>query len=338
MKFGNIDTDKKVFIVAEIGNNHEGNLKVAKDLISKAANSGVDAVKFQTFIPEQFVSIKEQSRIDRLRGFQLSYKQFNELSKFAKKKGLIFFSTPLDINSAKFLNTIQPIFKISSGDNNFYKLIDTVAHFGKPIIISTGITEINELQKVYKRIIKIFSYKKKIYRNLAFLHCVSNYPVPTDQVNLASILYLKKKFPNIVIGYSDHTLGIEASVLSVVAGARIVEKHFTLDKNYSNFRDHQLSVNPKEMSILVKKIRKIEKMFGKEEKKIQICEKKMKIEARRSIAAARNLSKGTRLSVSHLTWLRPGTGFSPGQEKILIGKKLCGDLKRGQIIKKKDFE
>ncbi len=338
MKFGNIDTDKKVFIVAEIGNNHEGNLKVAKDLIRKAATSGVDAVKFQTFIPEQFVSIKEQLRIDRLRGFQLSYQQFHELSRFANKKGLIFFSTPLDINSAKFLNTIQPIFKISSGDNNFYKLIETVANFGKPIIISSGIADINELEKIYKRIIKIFSLKKKNYKNLAFLHCVSSYPVPTEQVNLASILYLKKKFPNIVIGYSDHTLGIEASVLSVAAGARIIEKHFTLDKNYSDFRDHQLSVDPKEMSLMVKKIRKIEKMFGKEEKKIQKCEKNMKVEARRSIAAASNLIKGTKLSASHLTWLRPGIGFSPGQEKKLIGKKICRNLKKGQIIKKRDIK
>tara|TARA_B100001057_G_C22830876_1_gene943354 strand:+ start:110 stop:1126 length:1017 start_codon:yes stop_codon:yes gene_type:complete len=336
MKIGKIDTNKKVFIVAEIGNNHEGSFDVAKDMIDKAAASGVDAVKFQTFIPEQFVSFKDQSRLNRLRNFQLSYKQFKELSKIAKKKKLIFFSTPLDIESAKFLNTIQPIFKVSSGDNNFYKLIDTVARFGKPMIISTGAADNKDLQKVYDKVYKISLFKKKINKNLAFLHCVSSYPVPNEQVNLASIIYLKKKFPNIVIGYSDHTLGIKSAVLSVVAGARIVEKHFTLDKNYSDFRDHQLSADPDEMRMMVSEIREIEKILGKEEKKMQICEEKMKIEGRRSIAVACDLPSGIKLSVSHLTWVRPATGFAPGQEKKLLGKRLSRDLKKGQIINKGD--
>ena len=338
MKIGKIDTDKKVFIVAEIGNNHEGSFEVAKNMINEAAAAGVDAVKFQTFIPEQFVSLKDQSRLNRLRSFQLSHKQFRDLSKVAKNKGLIFFSTPLDIKSAKFLNTIQPIFKISSGDNNFYSLIDTVANFAKPMIVSTGATDVKSLQKVYNKISKIRSSKKKCHLSLAFLHCVSSYPVPNEQVNLASIIYLKKLFPDVVVGYSDHTLGINAAVSSVVAGARIVEKHFTLDKNYSDFRDHQLSADPGEMSMMVKEIRKNEIIFGKEEKKPQPCEKGMKIEGRRSIAAAFDLPTGTKLSVSHLTWLRPGIGFSPGEEKKLIGKRICRDLKMGQIIKKNDIK
>ena len=338
MKIGKIDTDKKVFVVAEIGNNHEGNFELAKDMIKEAAVAGVDAVKFQTFIPEKFVSFLDQSRINRLRSFQFSYKQFKELSKVAKKKGLIFFSTPLDLDSAKFLNTIQPIFKISSGDNNFYPLIDTVASFCKPMIISTGASDIRSLQKLYDRISKIWSSKEKRYQNLSFLHCVSSYPVPNEQVNLASIRYLKKMFPKIVIGYSDHTLGIDAAVLSVVAGARIVEKHFTLDKNYSDFRDHQLSADPEEMGIMVDEIRKAEKLLGKEEKKTQTCEKGMKIEGRRSIAVARDLPAGTKLSSVHLTWLRPAKSFLPGDEKKILGKKLRKDLKMGTIITKKNLK
>ena len=338
MKIGKIDTDKKVFVVAEIGNNHEGNFDLAKKMINEAAATGVDAVKFQTFIPEQFVSFKDQSRLNRLRSFQLNYKQFRELSKLAKKKGLIFFSTPLDIESAKFLNTIQPIFKISSGDNNFYSLIDTVAGFGKPMIVSTGAADINYIKKVYNIISRIWSSKKKYLQNLAFLHCVSSYPVPNEQVNLASINYLKKVFPKVVIGYSDHTLGIDAAVSSVVAGARIVEKHFTLNKNYSDFRDHQLSADPFEMNMMVNKIRKTEKMLGKEEKKPQLCEKGMKIEGRRSIAVAYDLPKGTKLSSSHLIWVRPGIGFSPGEEKKIIGKIICRNLRMGQIIKKIDIK
>tara|TARA_B100000989_G_C19531342_1_gene470117 strand:- start:1632 stop:2648 length:1017 start_codon:yes stop_codon:yes gene_type:complete len=338
MKIGKINTNKKVFVVAEIGNNHEGSFDLAKKMIIEAAAAGVDAVKFQTFIPEQFVSFKDQSRLNRLRSFQLNFKQFRELSKVAKKNGLIFFSTPLDIESAKFLNTIQSIFKISSGDNNFYSLIDTVASFGKSMIVSTGATDINSLKNIHDRIFRIWPSKKKIQQNLAFLHCVSSYPAPNEQINLAAIIYLKKVFPGVVVGYSDHTLGIDTAVSSVLVGARIVEKHFTLDKNYSDFRDHQLSADPGEMSMMVDEIRKTEKLLGKEEKRPQKCEKGMKIEGRRSIAVNCNLPKGTKLSNSHLMWVRPGIGFSPGEEKKIIGKTICRNLKMGQIIKKIDIK
>ena len=330
MKIGKIDTDKKVFIIAEIGNNHEGNFKLAKKMINEAAVAGVDAVKFQTFIPEKFVSSVDRSRLDKLKSFQLSYDQFKELSLIAKKKGLIFFSTPLDIESAKFLNTIQPIFKIASGDNNFYPLIETVLAFKKPLIISTGASDISNIKKLYNRI-----YKNSSKINLAFLHCVSSYPVPNEEVSLASIFYLKKKFPRVVIGYSDHTLGIDAAVWSVIAGARIVEKHFTLDKNYSDFRDHQLSADLGEMNLLVKKIRQAEKMLGKQEKKLSPCEKEMNIMGRRSIAVNRDILKGTKLQKSDFIFLRPGKGFSPDEGNKMLGKKIIRNLKKYEIISKK---
>ena len=330
MKIRKIDTNKKVFIIAEIGNNHEGNFELAKKMIIKAAVTGVDAVKFQTFIPEQFISSRDQLRLNKLKSFQLSYDQFKELSMVAKKKGLIFFSTPLDIKSAKFLNTIQPVFKIASGDNNFYPLIETVLSFKKPLIISTGASDISDIKKLYKKILK--NYKLK--NNFAFLHCVSSYPVPNEETNLASISYLKKKFPNIAIGYSDHTLGIDAAVFSVIAGARIVEKHFTLDKNYSDFRDHQLSADPNEMSLLVKKIRKAEIMLGKEEKKLRTCEKEMNIMGRRSIAVNCDIAKGKKLKKSNFIMLRPGVGFLPDEEKKLLGKKVKRNIKKYEIVKK----
>ena len=334
MKIGKINTEKKVFIIAEIGNNHEGSFKLAKKMITAAAAVGVDAVKFQTFIPEHYVSSEDQSRINRLRTFQLNFNQFKKLSKYAKKKKLIFFSTPFDIKSAKFLNSIQKIFKISSGDNNFYPLIETIANFKKPIIVSTGAADLITIKKLYNKINKIWSLKNMNYQNLSFLHCVSSYPVPQDQANLASITYLKKQFPNIVIGYSDHTLGIDAAVYSVIAGARIVEKHFTLNKKYSDFRDHQISADPKEMRLLVKKIRKVEKMLGKEEINIQNCEKEMQIMGRRSIAVNRDIAKGTKLNLTDLIWVRPGKGFFPGEEKKVTGKKLLKNLKKYEIIKK----
>ena len=337
MKIGNINTKKKVFIIAEIGNNHEGNFELAKQMISQAAVAGADAVKFQTFIPKNLVSNEDQERLKQLSRFQLSYEQFTELALIAKEKGLIFFSTPFDIESAKFLNTIQPIFKIASGDNNFYPLIDTVASFGKPMIVSTGVADLDLIKKVYDKISKIWSNKKKNYPSLALLHCVASYPVPDEQANIASIIYLKKLFPQAVIGYSDHTLGIDAAVLSVIAGARIIEKHFTVDKNYSTFRDHKLSADPKEMRLLVDQVRKAEVMLGIEEKKTQNCEKEMNIAGRRSIAAARKLSIGSTLAWDDLIWVRPGKGFPPGDENRIIGKKIIRELKMGQIIQQNDL-
>ena len=337
MKIGNINTKKKVFIIAEIGNNHEGNFELAKQMLSQAAVAGADAVKFQTFIPKNLVSNEDQERLKQLSRFQLSYEQFTELALIAKEKGLIFFSTPFDIESAKFLNTIQPIFKIASGDNNFYPLIDTVASFGKPMIVSTGVADLDLIKKVYDKISKIWANKKEDYPSLALLHCVASYPVPDEQANIASIIYLKKLFPQAVIGYSDHTLGIDAAVLSVIAGARIIEKHFTVDKNYSTFRDHKLSADPKEMRLLVDQVRKAEVMLGIEEKKTQNCEKEMNIVGRRSIAAARKLSIGSTLAWDDLIWVRPGKGFPPGDENRIIGKKIIRELKMGQIIQQNDL-
>jgi len=337
MKIGNINTKEKVFIIAEIGNNHEGNFELAKQMISQAAVAGADAVKFQTFVPKNLVSNDNEERLKQLSKFQLSYDQFAELSLIAKEKGLIFFSTPFDIETAKFLNTIQPIFKIASGDNNFYPLIDTVASFGKPMIVSTGVADLALIKKVYNKIFKIWAGKKKDYPGLALLHCVASYPVPDEQANIASIIYLKKLFPEVIIGYSDHTLGIDAAVLSVIAGARIIEKHFTVDKNYSNFRDHKLSADPKEMRLLVDQVRKAEVMLGIEEKKPQNCENEMNIAGRRSIAAARNLSIGSILAWNDLIWVRPGTGFPPGDENRIIGKKIIRELKMGQVIQQNDI-
>ena len=232
MQIGEKDIDKKVFIIAEIGNNHEGNFELAKEMISKAAKAGVDAVKFQTFIPENLVCNEDKTRLKQLSKFQLSYNQFKDLSLFAEEKSVIFFSTPFDLKSAEFLNSIQPLFKIASGDNNFFPLIDIVAQFKKPMIVSTGVADLDLIKKIYDRIFSIWKNKNS-NPGLALLHCVSSYPVPHDQANLSTISFLNKEFPDVAIGYSDHTLGIDAAVSSVFCGAKIIEKHFTIDKNYS---------------------------------------------------------------------------------------------------------
>lgn len=328
---------KKTFIIAEIGNNHEGDFKLAKKLISLAAKAGADAVKFQTFIPEYYVSSSNPDRIEKLKSFQLSQNEFRQLSKFSCDCGVLFFSTPFDIDSAKFLNNLQPLFKISSGDNTFYPLIDTISNFGKPIIISTGITTYETIDRLYNRIFKVWKGNNH-EGNLALLHCVSSYPVPIEEANLSKIKTMIGKYPRASIGYSDHTIGNEAAIYAVSIGAKIIEKHFTIDKHYSLFRDHQLSADPKEFMELVKSIRKFEMLKGNGDLTIQECEKEIQIEVRRSIAAKTNLKKGDKLSLNDITWVRPGTGIAPGKENLIIGRILAKELKQGQLLSLDDFE
>jgi sialic acid synthase SpsE len=317
-----------VFIVAEIGNNHEGNFDLAVEMIESAAKSGVDAVKFQSFIPDLYVSGVDIERLNRLKKFQLTYEQFRFLAKKASELNVVFFSTPFDIKTAEFLNEIQQIFKISSGDNNFYPLIETVAKFDKPTIISTGLADLDHIEKL----VKFWTSKGGHLDNLALMHCVSSYPTPFDQANIAAVTTLRDKFFNITIGYSDHTLGCDAAVLSVGAGAKIIEKHFTLSNEQSDFRDHQLSLNPLEMFKLVKKIRQAESLMGSGEKIIQNCEVQQESQTRRSIAAAHDLYSGKVLEKDDLTWVRPGTGIPVGQENKVIGRKLNASIEMGQLI------
>lgn len=331
MIIGNIDTDREVLIVAEIGNNHEGSYALAEELIGRAAEAGANAVKFQTFIPELFVSKEDADRLERLRKFQLSFNQFEALAKRANKHGVLFFSTPLDLESARFLNSIQSVFKIASGDNTFYPLIDAVAGFSKPMIVSTGLADISLVESIHDRIMSVWA-KDRVAPGLALLHCVASYPVPPEQANLGAIATLRTRFPKAVIGYSDHTQGVEAAVYSVAAGARIIEKHFTMNKNYSDFRDHQLSADVSDFRYLVDRIRMVEVMLGTGTKRTEPCEDALMILARRSIAAARDLPSGVGLTLNDLTWVRPGSGILAGDECCVIGCKLIRPMKQGELF------
>ena len=320
----------KIFIVAEIGNNHEGNFLTAKKLIVEAAKAKVDAVKFQTFNTELFIDSSEKKRRKILSKFKFNKDEFIKLSELATKLGLIFFSTPFDFKSANFLNSIQPIFKIASGDNNYLELIDYVSSFNKPIIISTGLAELNLLKKLEERILKKWkNFNTNKY--LAFLHCVSSYPVPESQANLNAISTLKKKFPKCKVGYSDHLLGVEGCYVAAALGAKIIEKHFTLDKKFSKFRDHQLSADPKELKEMVIKIRRIEKILGNGRIEIQECEKDSLIHSRRSLALSKTVSKNYIIKKKDLIRVRLATGFL--KKKELVGKKINKNLSIGSLIK-----
>jgi len=324
MNFNNL---KKTFIIAEIGNNHEGSFDVACKLINEAKKAGADAVKFQTFKTEYYVNQNDKKRFKKLKEFELSYEDFAKLSVVAKKNNLKFISTPFDIKSAIFLNNIVDFFKISSGDNNYFDLIKVVLGFNKPTFISTGFLNFKEI----KNLIKFTKKNKFDTSKLCLFHCVSDYPVSDEQANLLSIKFLKDKL-SLEIGYSDHTIGIEAPILAISLGAKIIEKHFTLDNNFSKFRDHKISLNPNDMKQLVTSIRKAESMLGLLEKKIQKCEEKNLINVRRSIYANYDINKNSILNNEIIKIIRPANFYKPNDINKILNKKIKKNIKNNQAI------
>jgi len=330
MKIGNFDTAFRVMIIAEIGNNHEGSEVVAGEMIDAAAAIGVDAVKFQTFRAEHYVSQNDADRYSRLRRFQLDYDQFSRLADRAKSHGLIFLSTPFDIGSVRALEPLVPAFKIASGDNTFYPLLEAVADTHKPVLLSTGFADL-EIVRTAKELFQRCWGEQPVNDQLALLHCVSNYPTSPEEANLSAIATMQREI-GCTVGYSDHTIGVDAAVLSVAIGARIIEKHFTLDKNYSDFRDHAISADPEDMAELVQSIRQAETLLGTGEKKPSESEVATAQLNRRSIVAARDLKAGAKLKLTDITWVRPGTGLSPGREKEILNRSLKKNVPRGTLL------
>ena len=255
----------KTFIIAEIGNNHEGDVKLASELIRLASNAGADAVKFQTIDPLKLVSPTDTSRIQQLNKFQLSNDDYHYLHSVATEIGIIFLSTPFSPDAVNFLSHLVPAYKISSGDLTYSHLLQCVANTGKPIVLSTGMSTKNEVQEAISTITDVWS-KTTSSGELCLLHCVSSYPAPLDQVNLSCLKTLSEfGYP---VGYSDHTLGNNACVAAVALGAQVIEKHFTISHTYLDFRDHQLSADPSELDSLVKSIRQVETLKGQDSKKV----------------------------------------------------------------------
>ncbi|MDQ7779235.1 MAG: N-acetylneuraminate synthase family protein [Planctomycetota bacterium] len=336
MRIADIDLDKEVLVVAEIGNNHEGEYELAEDMIRLAAKAGAGAVKFQTIVPEKLVSPANTERVRQLERFRLTRREFRRLKGVADRENLVFLSTPFDLESARFLNSLVPAFKIASGDNNFYPLLAEVAATGKPIMLSTGLADLAQIARS-KRFIEREWRSRKIRQELALLHCVCSYPVPPDEVNLSAIATLRKELDR-TVGYSDHSLGIEAAVGSVFFGARIVEKHFTLDKNHSDFYDHKISADPGEFARMVQRIRAAVQMLGDGKKRIASSECANLEKARRSIVAARALPEGTVLSWKDLSWVRPGGGLAPGRENDILGKRLLRPVRKGEMITRESLD
>ena len=341
--------EKCVMIIAEAGVNHNGDLSLAKKLIDCAAEAGCDYVKFQTFKSEKLASSSAKkadyqnkgdnssTQLEMLKKLELSISDHEELIEYCKRKNTKFLSTPFDIESAKYLNSKVDFFKVSSGDLTNLIYLRQLAEFAKPIIISTGMATVEEIVEAIEAISQVWSkHNFSLENNLVVLHCTTSYPTPLEQVNLNAMQTIKKKC-HPVIGYSDHTLGIEVPIAAVAMGAKVIEKHFTLDREMEG-PDHKASLEPQELCEMVKLIRNIEKSLGsfnKEPTKVEI--ENMKV-ARKSLHFSKGLRKGHVITEDDLLMMRPGDGIHARELSNIIGKKLRQDVGFGKMVCQEDFE
>jgi sialic acid synthase SpsE len=271
-----------------------------------------------------------------LRKFQFSQAQFEGLAQVARRAGVMFLSTPFDIGCVAWLAKLVPAFKIASGDNDFTQLLRAVAETGKPIILSTGLADLASVEVTRDLLQKVWRERGIADPGLALLHCVVSYPTPPGEANLAAILALQSL--GATVGYSDHTLGVDAAVAAVAMGARIIEKHFTLNKQQSSFRDHQLSTDPVELAELVQRIRRVEEMRGQKEKFVAAAEQPARNAVRRGVYAARDLASGAALTIEDLMFLRPRHGLSPAEADRRIGMALAKPVRAGEPLTNEHFK
>jgi N,N'-diacetyllegionaminate synthase len=330
----------KTFIIAEAGVNHNGKLDLAYKLVDAAVEAGADAVKFQTFKPEKVVSKfaekakyqKEmtglvETQLEMIKKLDLGYEAFVELKKYCDKKGIVFLSTPFDLDSIEFLNQLGlNIFKVPSGEITNLPYLRKVGSLNKQVIMSTGMADLKEVKEALEVLISCGTDEKVI----TVLHCNTEYPTPCDDVNLKAMLTIRDEL-SVKVGYSDHTPGIEVSVAAVALGAEVIEKHFTLDKNMEG-PDHRASLEPDKLKAMVSAIQNIEKAMGTGIKKPSPSELKNKPIARKSIVAARNIRKGESFTEENLTVKRPGTGISPMRWDEVIGQVAQKDYEKDELI------
>lgn len=322
-----IGNNHPCFIIAEAGVNHNGQLKMALQLVDAAVIAKVDAIKFQTFKAEAVISTTApkaayqqrttgagESQLEMARHLQLSYEQFHEIKAYCEKNDILFLSTPFDHDSADFLDNLGvSAFKIPSGEVTNYPLLEHIACKGKPLILSTGMSYLGEVEQAL-RVIYASGNRKVI-----LLHCVSNYPAEPADTNLRAMQTMATAF-GIPVGYSDHTLGIEVALAAVALGACVIEKHFTLDRTLPG-PDHGASLEPNELSALVKGIRTVEAALGNGRKEPAASEANTAMVARRSLVAAYDIPSGTIFTEQHISIKRPGTGLPPSMREYLVGRR-----------------
>ncbi len=327
----------KVLIIAEAGVNHNGDIDLAKRLIDTAAECGADIVKFQTFNPKKLASKYatmaeyqkenlqiEESQEQMLNKLVLKQEEFVELAQYCKMVGIQFLSTPFEIDSIHFLNSFQDIWKIPSGEITNYPYLVEIAKTHKEVILSTGMSTLDEVDAALEVL------KTNGAGSITLLQCTTNYPTPMEDVNLRAMLTLKEHC-SCPVGYSDHTNGIEVPIAAVAMGAKVIEKHFTLDRNMEG-PDHKASLEPDELKEMVCAIRNIETAFGNGQKIPSETEKKNIQIVRKSIIAASDIKKGEVFSEKNLTTKRPGFGISPMRWNEVLGTKALRDFAEDELI------
>lgn len=333
-----MNNQKKVFIIAEAGDNHNGDYDTALKLVDKAVEAGADCVKFQTFVTERVISKlaekadyqkestgTDESQYEMVKKLELSFEQFRQIKKYCEQKKIMFLSTPFDLESIEFLQEIDiPFWKIPSGEITNLPYLEKMAHTGKDIIMSTGMCTMEEIQKA------IDILRKNGAGKITLLHCNTEYPTPYGDVNLRAMKTMADTF-GVEVGYSDHTKGIEVPIAAVAMGAVVIEKHFTLDKNMPG-PDHKASLEPYELKQMVQSIRNIEKALGSSEKKPSASEIKNIDIARKSIVAKKTIKKGEELTEDNLDIKRPGNGISPMCWYDLLGTKAVKDFSEDELI------
>ena len=335
------------YIIAEIGSNHNGDMVLAKELIDSANTCGADAVKFQSFTNKSLISKEEYNRNqsyddgdggkkhfgslrEMVEKYYLREKQHFELAEYCKKIKINFCSTPFSIPEVDLLQKLDvPFYKIASMDINNYQLLKHVAQKHIPILLSTGMATLAEIENAVKII------ENEGNQQIVILHCVAIYPTKYEDINLKNILMLQKAF-KYPIGFSDHTIGTSAPLASIVLGSCLIEKHFTLNKDMEGW-DHAISADPKELEALVKESKNVQKSLGSFNRVVSSDEEEKKLKFRRSIVASKDLKKGETIKVDDLDVKRPGTGISLEEMENVIGRILKNDVGEDELLKKEDL-
>jgi len=338
-----IKDDSECFVIAEIGNNHQGNIQKCLDIILAAKNSGASAVKLQKRNNQElFTNEFYNSNYDNVNSFGKTYgkhreflefgeDEYKEIIDFCKSIGIIFFCTPFDFSSLEFLEKIDlKLYKIASADIDNLELIRETARTKKPIIISTGGSSYTEIESAINEICKF-------HKNFSILQCTSQYPAEFENLNLNVITELKKRYPENIIGYSGHDNGISMAIAAYVLGARIIEKHFTLNRTWKG-TDQVFSLTPEGMRKMIRDLKRTKQAFGSSEKKLLDCEKQYLYKLKKSIKVIDNISKGTVIKRQHLCFKCPGDGVSPSKVEYFIGKKVLRDIDKDHAIKYNDVE
>lgn len=328
---------ERVFIIAEAGDNHNGNYETALKLVDAAVMAGADCVKFQTFVTEEVISKRaqkaeyqkastgcEESQFQMVKKLELSFEQFRSIKSYCDAKQIMFLSTPFDLPSIDFLKELVPFWKIPSGEITNLPYLIRIAKTGMDVILSTGMCRMDEIETAVNIL------KENGAGNITLLHCNTEYPTPMEDVNLQAMNTIREKF-DLRVGYSDHTLGIEVPVAAAAMGASVIEKHFTLDKNMEG-PDHQASLEPDELCKMIQSIRNIECAMGTGDKRPSKSEEKNIVIARKSIVARTDIKEGTVFTENNLAIKRPGSGISPMKWYDVLGKKAKRNFEEDELI------